>query len=224
MKGARQGMRAIEIFQLRCKLTLACIAALWCASAASAQQASRIVDTQPSQKLDRSIVFVCDATATMVPKFMALKLQLSKAINDLGPLQRFDVIFFNDDRASSFSSWLKRPGTLPLAVPATKSRFNEFFAQIVPRHSGSPIAAVELAIKEQPDVIYLLSDGEFEDADAGVKHIRELNPDHKIRINTIAFINNDEIRHHVDVTFKKILKQIADENGGTFKDVNPDDL
>ena len=79
-------------------------------------------------------------------------------------------------------------------------------------------------IKEHPQLIYLLTDGEWPDSKKVVALIRQLNKEHASKINTIAFINNDDIKHHMDVGFETLLKQIADENGGTFKDVNADEL
>ena len=82
----------------------------------------------------------------------------------------------------------------------------------------------EMALKERPDLVYILTDGEFPDSEKAVEIIRRLNKDHLTKINTIAFINDDDIKHGVDVGFKKILKDIASDNGGTFNDVNPDEL
>ena len=216
-------MRAIEAFHHRCGLTLALSVVLACASAACADPPFRVADTRPSQKVDQSFVFVCDATGSTSPKFTALRVRLSRTIQNLRPAQSFDVLFFGGNGTSSFSGWLKQPANLVVATSPNKNRFSEFFAAVVPHGSDSPLAAVEMAIQEQPDVIYLLTDS-LDESDKVAKRIRELNPDRKIRINTIAFLNNDEIKHHVDVSFKEGLKQIAEENGGTFNDVNPDDL
>ncbi|HEX4793563.1 MAG TPA: hypothetical protein VH370_07225 [Humisphaera sp.] len=171
----------------------------------------------------KKIVFVCDATGTMVPKMGALRINLSKTVNDLRASQQFDVIFFSDDRPYALSNWLKQPGVLVQANAPGKLSVNNFITTIVPRLEGGPLAAVELALKEKPDLIYILTDGEFPDSQKAVEIIHRLNKDH-IKINTIAFINNDDIKHHVDVGFKKILKDIASDNGGTFNDVNPDEL
>jgi hypothetical protein len=217
-------MRATEFFQHRSKLTLALVAVLACVSTGRAQQAIRIVDTQPSQKADRSIVFVCDATGSMIPKMPALRQQLSKTVHLLRPTQKFDIIFYSNGQTSSFSGWLKQPGTLSMALSPAKNRVDEFLDSIVARGDGGPLVAMVMALEARPEVIYLLSDGWFPEPEKVAKHIQELNVVYKIRINTIAFLNNDDIKHHVDAGFKKALQQIAEDNGGTFNDMNPDDL
>ena len=47
----------------------------------------------------RRITFVCDATGTMLPKMEALKVELSKVVHDLKPIQAFNVIFFHEEGA-----------------------------------------------------------------------------------------------------------------------------
>ena len=134
------------------------------------------------------------------------------------------MIFFNEDLpAHALSSWNKQPGMLLPANSSAKVSLDGFSKTIVARANGGPLAAVEMALKEKPDLIYVLTDGEFPDSEKAVEIIHKLNKDH-VKINTIAFISTDDIKHHVDVGFKKVLKAIAEENGGTFNDVNPDEL
>jgi hypothetical protein len=50
--------------------------------------------------------------------------------------------------------------------------------------------------------------------------IDQLDPGHKIRFQTIAFVGPDDD----DTDFIRLLKQIASESGGTYKSVNINDL
>ena len=64
---------------------------------------------------------------------------------------------------------------------------------------------------------YILTDGDFPNNDQVIAEIRRLNKDKKVKINTIAFMDRGE-------AYEKLLKQIADENGGLFKFVSDSDL
>ena len=68
-----------------------------------------------------------------------------------------------------------------------------------------------------PQLIYMLTDGDFPDNNRVIEEIRKLNKDKKVKINTIAFMDRGE-------QYEKLLKQIADENGGLFKFVSDAEL
>lgn len=170
----------------------------------------------------RTIAFVCDASGSMLAKMPALKAELSKVVhNNLKPIQAFNVLFFSSQGKPVAA--LSRE-SLIFATPDNKRRFDDFIGTISTTGDTDPIPGIEMAFRQHPQLIYLLTDGEFPANDAVLARIRALNADKKAKINTIAFTNSDDIKNHVDVAFKKFLKQVADENGGTFKDVNADDL
>ena len=83
-----------------------------------------------------------------------------------------------------------------------------------------PIPALELAFKQKPQLIFLLTDGDFPDNNAVLSRCRELNKDHTVKINTIAFVGDSDN----DVEFMKVLTDIAKENGGLFKKVSQDEV
>ena len=59
-------------------------------------------------------------------------------------------------------------------------------------------------------IIYLLTDGEFDDNQEVRRKIRQWNKKGAVRVNTILYaVRGDDIQ--------KALEQIATENGGTFK-------
>jgi len=88
----------------------------------------------------------------------------------------------------------------------------------VARGSTDPIPGLELAFKQQPDLIYLLTDGDFPDNAAVLKFIREHNVGaHKAKINTIAFMDHG-------AAYEKVLQDIARENDGVFRYVSNEEL
>jgi len=162
----------------------------------------------------RSVAFLCDASGSMLGKIAALKGEIDKAIMSLRPVQSFDIIFFGDNRSDSLS-----PHML-MATPDNKVRATEFLETVTPRGPTDPLPALELAFAEKPQLIFLLTDGDFPDNDAVLKRIQELNGQKIVKISTIAFVGEGD----TDTAFISLLKQIAAENGGIYKHVAQDHL
>jgi hypothetical protein len=148
----------------------------------------------------------------MIDKFDALRRQLDRSVEKLKPVQSFNVIFFHDQRPAALGSSKLLPAT-----PANRQRSHGFLEEIVPSGATDPLPALELAIRQQPELIWLLTDGDFPSNDAVLKFLRQRNPGGKIQINTIAFFERGE-------GYEKVLQTIASENRGTFRPVGQDDL
>jgi hypothetical protein len=168
----------------------------------------------PGHQRPRSVAFLCDASGSMLRKFAALKAELSKAIQGLQPIQSFAIHFFTENRAISLNS------QLVMATTANKLHALNFLDDVTPRGSTDPIPSLEMAFKQKPQLIFLLTDGDFPDNAAVLKRIRELNKEHRVRINTIAFVGEDDS----DTAFITVLQQIARESGGIYRHVTEDEL
>lgn len=168
----------------------------------------------PGSVRPRSVAFLCDASGSMLPKFTALKRELSKAIEQLQPVQSFTIHFFSDKRSISFSPQLL------MATPENKLRALDFLENVAPRGSTDPIPSLELAFKAKPQLIFLLTDGDFPDNPAVLNRIGQLNRDHRVRINTIAFVGEGDS----DTAFIALLKQIARDSGGLYRHVTQEEL
>ena len=163
----------------------------------------------------RKIAFVCDASGSMLNKFGTLRRELSKTVQGLRPIQSFNIIFFQEQNCASFAD------TLVMATPENKLKADTFLEdKITPRGETNPIPAIEKAFQLKPELIYLLTDGDFPDNDAVLKKIRNLEREFKIKINTIAFVSDADM----DTAFMKILETIASETGGVYKHVAEDKL
>jgi hypothetical protein len=163
----------------------------------------------------RKFVYVCDASGSMLSKLEPLKVELSKAVMSLRPIQAFNVIFFRSEPTpQSFA------GDLIAATPEGKARAIRFLGDVMASGPTDPIPGIDLAFRQKPEMIFLLTDGDFPDNDAVLARIRLLNKEHKVRMNTIAFVGPAD----TDVKFKELLKTIATENGGNYRCVSPDDL
>jgi hypothetical protein len=161
-----------------------------------------------------TIAFVCDASGSMMEKMEALKRELSKAVEGLHPFQKFSITFFQNEKPTFVNEQLL------LATPENKRKAEAFLADVSTNGSTDPIPGLEIAFHQHPQLVYLLTDGDFPNNDAVKAEIQKLNPDGKIKINTIAFTDSGD--HDTD--FKKLLGDIAKASGGTFKAVNEEDL
>lgn len=163
----------------------------------------------------RKIVYVCDASGSMIQKLQPLKVELTKAVMGLRPIQGFNLIFF---RAESIPQSFSRD--LAAAKPEVKAKAFRFLDDVTASGETNPLPGIKQAFQQKPEIIFLLTDGDFPDNDAVLDEIRQLNKEHKVRINTIAFVGQAD----TDVKFKELLQTIAKENGGSYKFVTPDDL
>lgn len=164
----------------------------------------------------RRIVFVCDASGSMIAKFPLLKGELDKAITGLHPVQSFSIIFFQDTDCDAFPKEKK----LVAASPRNMSKAKEFIQGVTTTGTTDPIPGIERAFKLQPQTIYLLTDGDFPDNAAVLKKCRELNPNKKVKVNTIAFTGESD----KDTDFIDLLKTIAKESGGTYRHVTVEEV
>jgi hypothetical protein len=168
----------------------------------------------------RSVVYVIDASGSMVDAFPFVIEELTRSMRRLGPEQKFDVIFFQGDKAIAVP--VPKRG-LKVAKAENLKKVTEWIDpasdHIVPRGSSNPIAAIEQAIKLRPGLVYILSDnitGQGKHAidqqtllEAIDKAIEPTS--RRIQINTIQFIHHDELG---------TLEQIARRHGGRFRFVD----
>ena len=105
-----------------------------------------------------------------------------------------------------------------MGTPENKSKTYKFLEDTTARGRTDPIPGLEAAFKLQPQLLFLLTDGDFPDNEAVKTWIRQQNKDKKIKINTIAFVGTE------DKEYQKVLREIAQENGGVFRFVSEQDL
>lgn len=169
----------------------------------------------------RRVVYVCDATGTMLGlKFKLLQKQLYKAIDILKPIQGFNVIFFKG--GDSDAEWSNPfADELVVANPANKQKVRQFIDQFqVVGRGTNPLPALRAAFAQKPQLVYFLTDGEFDNVvgyEQVLAEVRKLNADKSVKVNTIAFISNDE-------KAEQALQKMASENGGRFVKVEDRDL
>jgi hypothetical protein len=162
----------------------------------------------------RSIVYVIDASGSMISHIQFVVDELSRSLEALNPKQTFSVVFFQRNDALAVPPANRM---LP-ATDAEKVRALEWIRDnIVPQGRSNPLAALEVALNHKPDVIFILSEGitgsgEFEiDQKDLLAKLAELNPvdpasgRRRTQINCIQFLDPDPL---------DTLSIIAREHGG----------
>jgi hypothetical protein len=169
----------------------------------------------------RRIVFVCDATGTMLGlKFKLLQRQLIRAMGNLSREQSFNVIFFQG--GDNEAEW-RRPFSTKLeaADDATKEKARVFLEDHSVQGKGTnPLPALRMAFQQKPELVFFLTDGEFNNVvgyEQVLAEVRKLNGQKQVRVNTIAFISDDP-------KAEAVLRSMALEHDGTFTRVSERDL
>ncbi|NNF43738.1 MAG: hypothetical protein HKO59_05565 [Phycisphaerales bacterium] len=162
----------------------------------------------------RQVVYVIDASGSMIRSLPLVLDELARSLDGLTPRQEFGVIFFTSNRAV----------VVPPADRLTPASDEEVArvlawidANVIPAGRSNPLAALEQALRHQPDVIFLLSEditgsGEFEIDQADLLALLDrLNPRDPrngrrvTRINCVQFLDPDPLG---------TLERIAEEHGG----------
>ena len=153
-----------------------------------------------------SVIFVVDRSASMDgDRLKTAKVELNRSIRRLTVANMFNVVFFSNDRYHK-PCWDR----MVLATTENKDKAYRFVKDMTTDGGTEPASAMRQAISSRPDLIYFLTDGEFEKS--VVNDIRScLRKDtggKKIRINTIAFQNKRG---------ESLLRKIAGLSSGQYR-------
>jgi len=111
----------------------------------------------------RDVVFVVDASGSMLTAFPQAIATLKDAIADLHPTQRFQILLFQNTGGRTYLAppLLGGPDRLVM-IDATRAAKRAAFAwldTVSPRGASNPLGALEAALALRPDAIFLASAG-----------------------------------------------------------------
>jgi len=158
------------------------------------------------------IVYVVDRSGSMTDSIDYVKLEMKRSIATLLDGAEFHVIFYSTGPAQEMP--MRR------LVPASehnKELAFEFIDSIVADGQTDPSKALEKAFAVKPDMVYLLTDGEFDRQIIDL--VKRLNVGGRVKVNTIGFLYTMP-----GTASEEILKTIASQNGGHYKFVSVEDL
>jgi len=176
----------------------------------AAAEPPRFRDVPPSDNPKR-IVYLCDASKSMKPRFADFAPELTRSIQALKPEQSFTIILLCDGKALPLSK------ELIAASDKNKVQAADFLKKATPAGATTAVPGMQLAFAARPDTIYFATDGGFTDPAKLIDAARKLNENKRVIINAIGL-------YQLTDACEKTLKQLADENSGTYKFVTKEDL
>ena len=156
----------------------------------------------------KKIVYVVDRSGSMSDSIDYVKFELKRSIGELSEEKEFDVIFYSSGTPVEMPTQ-----RLVNATERNKQSAFEFVDSIVPQGETDPSKALERAFACGPELIYLLTDGEFDRAIIDL--VQRLNVGKKVTVHGICFLYR---------TGEAVMKTIAEQNGGNYKFVSEQDL
>jgi phage FluMu protein Com len=154
------------------------------------------------------IVYVVDRSGSMTDSIDFVKYELKRSIGELSEIKEFHVIFYSSGPPVEMPT-----RRLVNATERNKQLAFEFIDGVIAQGETDPSKALERAFDCKPELIYLLTDGEFDRAI--VDQTKRLNVGGKVTVHTIGFLYK---------TGETVLKQIANDNHGNYKFVSESDL
>ncbi|MCG3129183.1 MAG: hypothetical protein CHACPFDD_04093 [Phycisphaerae bacterium] len=171
------------------------------------------------------VAYVIDFSGSIIIAQDELVGELKRSVGNLKPSQSFNVHIFYE-RSNKLVTDSFRDG-LQQATPDAKKQFFEWIATKTPKGSTEPLTAMKRAIANEPEAIFFLSDGYFDES--VVDEIRKANKSIKARMMCLVF---DEILlgdRNADLPPRttdgaRRLQRIAQENNGKMKIVTRKDM
>jgi hypothetical protein len=161
-----------------------------------------------SATIAKKVIFVVDNSQSMDgPRWTRAKEEILTAVSNLSPQQQFYVFFFSD-RDYPMLGAKAPPSLVKLDVPMWES-FLGWVNGLDLYGDTMAESALRKAYAMKPDVIYLMTDGEF--FDNTVEFLMKMRYS-KIRVNTIGFQTSEAGR--------EALKKIAETLKGEYTEVN----
>ena len=158
----------------------------------------------------KSVAFVVDCSGSMQgEKFQRAQAELARSVINLRRGQSFYVVFFNEGFVPMFG---ERSPAMEAALPDVKTRVIEWLNRVRSSGGTNPEPALTIAAKLEPDVIYLLTDGQF-------NSLRPRTLDsltaRRIIVHTIGFGADSDTAN---------LQAIAARTGGIYRAVAVSDV
>lgn len=164
-----------------------------------------------SKQLASSFVFVIDNSNSMTKgRFETALNELAKTIMALTPQQKYYIIFYSDTAYGLFHPQTAR--NLIPATPRNKQLTIQWLTTVQLCLRTDCAEALQMAYALDPDVIFLLGDGSFTDADQVQRVFRARDEeDRKIKLHALGMQLNPQ--------GVKNFQGLSQPTGGTYRDV-----
>jgi hypothetical protein len=150
-----------------------------------------------------SIAYVIDASGSMQgARFRRARQELVNALKEMRKEQQFYIVFYTDQTYPLY--WPNSVAELQLATPVNLRKTGLWLEKAQTSGGTEPQEAMRIALGLQPDVVFLLSDGDIPPETRTIV----LQENQRSVIHTIALGSSKGA---------VVMKQIAAENKGEFK-------
>lgn len=173
----------------------------------------------PLDDADR-VVFVVDASGSMIDTLPLVLQELDRMIAQLHPDQRFTVLFYQKDQVIEVE-----PTGMKEATRRNKTQVSRWMdpkaGHIFAVGPSYPLAAIKAAMDYQPDQVFLLADKigvslrAKEQSQQFLRELAEVNPGKSVQINTVHFFYPDP---------NQALASVASGHEGTYRFVTLDEV
>lgn len=162
-------------------------------------------------------VFVIDSSKSMLEgtRWSRLRRELIRAIQSLSPDQEFFVVSFDVGMHPMFDLYPPNSSFLPPTDQSLR-RLNSWLNQVQHGSATLPASSIGLALKLQPDAIFLLSDGEIQDNTIQELRFHNRMKDDSGKVKVAIPIHTLLLHSQIGAA---TLRIIADENDGVFTPV-----
>lgn len=164
----------------------------------------------------RRFAYVFDRSDSMNGKPLnAVKAELLRSLDLLGPKQSFQVIFYNNR-----PSYFEATGFAMIPAEDSMKRRAATFVRSIEAFGGTEhFDALRMALKLQPDVIFFLTDANIPQLGSNeLREIRSRCAESNTTVHAIEF----GLKPQVPAT--TFLKVLASENGGEYRYINVNSL
>lgn len=168
-------------------------------------------------------VYLVDSSGSMRDGFQSAREELLGSIDQLTPDQRFYVIFFDEEPEYMRIQDPNRDEPASVAAtPENKRRLRSWAMTVEMNKGKAPYDVLPFALTLRPDVIFLLSDGEFPTRIEEI--LRDQNHEENLfgengPISIVHTIRYHGVEGQVGRDAEATMVKIAKENGGQYRHV-----
>ncbi len=185
----------------------------------------------------RDIVYVVDASGSMVTSMASVVAELGRSISALHPVQRVQVLLFRTpvgagaDEPGYVFAPLPAPSAAPVLFDATRANKKsalDWLATITPRFRSNPLPALEAALRLRPDAIFVMSSGATDEtlmgmtAEEVLARLDRLNPQRRDGSRTVVIRAVQVLEEDPAGLLRRIAEAHGGENG--YKFISREDL
>lgn len=154
----------------------------------------------------KSFIYIIDCSPSMWEgnRFNRAKTEVIRSVSSLVEEQEFFVYFFDEREYGMYYPSGMQGGMVP-ATAANKQKLAEWVRKFETPYQGTdPSTALVASLKMDPEVIFLLSDGDF---NYSVIDLTTRSNTNRTRINTVSFVTKEG---------EPLLRRIAEQNRGKY--------